>query len=81
MRISNFMTTTLLRALHLNTSHVRLNLFSLWRSFLTDRAAAASEGQRWENILQATQRALITSCLIKIGLNCEVVKFVALKKY
>lgn len=75
------MTNTPLRALHLKTSHVRLDLFSLWRSFLPGMAAAAPEGQIGENTLQATQRSLITPCLIEIGLNCDVVKFVALKKY
>lgn len=51
------MTNTPLRTLHLKTSHVRLDLFSLWRSFLPGMAAAAREGQIQENTLQATQRS------------------------
>lgn len=81
MRVSNFMTNTPLRTLHLKTSNVRLDLCSLWRSFLTGMVAAASEGQRWENTLQATPRSLITSCLIKIDLTCKGLKLVALKIY
>lgn len=77
MRVSNFMTNTPLRTLHLKTSHVRLDLFSLWRNFLIGVVAAASEGQRGENTLQATPWSLITPCLIKIGLNYGGVKFVA----